>query len=230
MTLTTRSALIETRRSWHCLAEHVLAAGQFSDAGTIRLRPYPGGFATTAGIAGRHLAVVGNQLLLIEDDTLQSRPLTTLGRAARAAGVELGLRGSYPPATPADADVPLRVDPAAARLLADWYALGDAALRRFSQDLGSPADPVLWPEHFDLGITVDAVNYGASPGDEAMPEPHLYVGPHEGPPPPTQPSADPFWNAPFGAALGADHISTTDDAVAFFAEGRARVLTDRSRT
>jgi hypothetical protein len=24
---------------------------------------------------------------------------------------------------------------------------------------------VLWPEHFDVGITAGAINYGASPGD-----------------------------------------------------------------
>jgi hypothetical protein len=26
---------------------------------------------------------------------------------------------------------------------------------------------VLWPEHFDVGITVDEVNYGVSPGDSS---------------------------------------------------------------
>ena len=66
-------------------------------------------------------------------------------------------------------------------------------------------------------------------GDQAMPEPHLYVGPHEGPP--TGPSADPtFWNAPFGAAVAADRIPTQFEASAFFSEGRARALTARSRT
>ena len=41
----------------------------------------------------------------------------------------------------------------------------------------------LWPEHFDLACEIgdaDAgtrANYGASPGDAAIPEPYLYVGP-----------------------------------------------------
>jgi hypothetical protein len=225
MTLTTSAVLAETRQSWHRVAEHVLAAGQFAAAGTIRLRSYPGGFATAVGVDGRHLAVVGDQLVVLAGHSVRSRPLTTLRRAADFAGVALGLRGSYEPATTADPDLPLRVDATASRRLADWYALGDAALRGLAGALGQPAEPVLWPEHFDLGIALDAVNYGASPGDDARPEPYLYVGPHEG-----APSADAFWNAPFGAALGADRISTTDDAVAFFSEGRARVLTDRSRT
>ena len=37
--------------------------------------------------------------------------------------------------------------------------------------------PVLWPEHFDVGITLDKVNYGVSPGDDDIPEPYAYVGP-----------------------------------------------------
>jgi hypothetical protein len=136
-----------------------------------------------------------------------------------------GLRDSYEPTTPDDPDEPLRIDAAAAQRLASWYALGDAALRRFADELDRPMDPVLWPEHFDLGISIDDVNYGVSPGDDHRPEPYLYVGPHTGPP-----SADEYWNAPFGAAVGEERIRTPQNAVAFFSEGRHRVLTDRSRT
>jgi hypothetical protein len=225
MTLTTSAAIIETRDAWHRVAEHVLAAGQFAAVGVIRLRPYPGGFSTVAEIDGRRLAVVGDQLAVIEGSSIRCRPLTTLRDAARFAGVELGLRGSYPPVTSADPDTPLRVDRAAARVLADWYALADAALRRFAADLGETVDPILWPEHFDVGITVDATNYGASPGDSAFADPYLYVGPHEGPT-----SMHDFWNTPFGAAVPAHRIPTTDSAVAFCSEGRTRVLIDRSTT
>jgi hypothetical protein len=207
------------------VAEHVLAAGQFAAAGTIRLRPWPGGFATVVGVDGAQLAVVRDELLVVEGDTTRVHPLTTLREAAAFAGVQPGLRGSYTPETSADPDEPLRIDVAAAARFADWYALGDEALRRIAEEQGTPAEPILWPEHFDLGITVDDVNYGVSPGDGWHAGPYLYVGPHEGPP-----SADPFWNAPFGAAAGADRIRTAQDAVAFFSEGRARVLTDRSRT
>jgi len=209
--------LITTREGWHRVAEHVLAAGQFAAAGTIRLRPAPGGFATVVGVDGRQLAVDGTDLaVLVGVDGRRSTPLTTLGEVAAFAGVEPGLRGSYSPTTSADPDAPLRVDATAARLLAGWFALGDTALRRFAEGLGPSPDPVLWPEHFDLGLTLDAVNYGCSPGDDAIPEPYLYVGPHAGPPGP-----DPFWNVPFGAALTADSIRDTDDAVAFFERGRA---------
>src|SRR3954471_3204706 len=114
MTLTTSPALVQTRESWHRVAEHVLAAGQFAAAGTIRLRPFPGGFATAVGVGGRLLAVVAGRLLVVDGADFRSRPLTTLRAAAAFAGVDLGLRGSYTPATSVDPDEPLRVDPAAA--------------------------------------------------------------------------------------------------------------------
>jgi hypothetical protein len=219
MTLTAPQALAGTREAWHRVAEHVLAAGQYADAGTIRLRPYPGGIGTVRGVAGRHLAVVGNDLVVLEGDgTRRSTPLTTVRAAAAFAGVSPGLRGSYSPATPADPDAPLTVDAAAARQLADWYALGEAALRRFAEELGSAQEPVLWPEHLDVGVTVDAVNYGCSPGDDAIPLPYLYVGPHGGPP-----SRDGYWNQPFGAAATAEQVATTDDAVDFFHHGRSLI-------
>ena len=224
MTFATAAQLTETRRSWHRVAEHVLAAGQFADAGTIRLRPYSGGFSTVRGVAGRQLAVVGDELVVLEPDgSRRSTRLTTIRAAADFAGVTPGLRGSYSPATPVDPDASLTVHPDTARQLAAWYALADAALRRFAEKLGQPTEPVLWPEHLDVAIAIDEVNYGASPGDDALPQPYVYVGPYAGPP-----GKDRYWNAPFGAAATADRIRSVDDAVQFFAQGRA--LTARSGT
>jgi hypothetical protein len=218
MTLMTPSALAQTRESWHRVAEHVLAAGQFATAGTIRLHPRPGGFATVVGVDGRQLAVDADRLVVDDGSGERATTLTTLRDVAAFAGVTPGLRGSYTPATAADLDAPLPVDVDAARLLASWYALGDAGLRRFAEELGTPQEPVLWPEHLDVGIALDAVNYGCSPGDAAIGEPYLYVGPPDGPP-----SSDEYWNAPFGAAATAERIRTTDDAVGFFHHGRSLI-------
>jgi hypothetical protein len=225
MTITAPQVLETTRTSWHRLAEHVLAAGQFAAAGTIRLRPHPGGFATTVGLGDRQLAVVADELLVIRGGDVRSERLTTLGRAAQFAGVDLGLRGSYPPSTSAGADAPLPVDLTAARRLADWFALGESALRRFTAELGHPMEPVLWPEHFDLGVVLEAVNYGCSPGDAAIPEPYVYVGPHEGPT-----SGHAFWNTSFGATAAASRIHDESETATFFRQGRMRVLEDRSGT
>ena len=78
-------------------------------------------------------------------------------------------------------------------------------------------EPVLWPEHFDVGITVDEVNYGVSPGDGFNAEPYAYVGPWQ------VPAADEFWNAPFGAARDLDSLGTVEAVRRFFEEGRARL-------
>jgi Electron transfer DM13 len=64
------------------------------------------------------------------------------------------------------------VDPTAAAALAAWFARGDAGLRAFA----TGEQPVLWPEHFDLGIAVDEVNYGISPGDAGHAIPCAYIG------------------------------------------------------
>lgn len=223
MTPTQPPALAGTRESWHRMAEHLLAAGQFAASGTIRLRQSPGGFSTTAGVDGRQLAVVGLSLVVSEGDTSRTAPFSTLGALAAFAGVRPGLEGSYSPATSPDLDAPLTGDADTAELLGAWFALGDSALRRFAAETGRPQEPVLWPEHFDLGVTVEAVNYGCSPGDGAIGQPYLYIGPHAGPP-----TRDEFWNTPFGAAVTAERIRTDDDAVAFWTKGRA--LTERSRT
>ena len=73
---------------------------------------------------------------------------------------------------------------------------------------------MLWPEHFDLGISVDEVNYGVSPGDAGHPRPYAYVGPWT-------PREGGFWNASFGALRWSDDLPDADAVAAFFAEGRA---------
>ncbi len=208
-------ALARTRTGLHSVAEHVLAATQYRAAGTIRLRVVPGGFGTVASDPA--LAVVDGRLVVDAAGGTREAELTTLGDAAAFVGAPLGLPdGIYPPTTPSDPDTVLDVDVDAARELGRWFGVGQDALVRFVSDAGADAVPTLWPEHFDLGVSVDAVNYGVSPGDDVVAEPYLYVGPHAGPP-----RRDGFWNAPFGAALPWSEVGSVDDAVAFFARGRA---------
>lgn len=212
--------LAATRDAWHRVAEHVLAAAQYADTAEITLRPVAGGFQTTHPLRGnRRLSVVNTQLIITDDTGTRATPLTTVAAAADFAGITPGMPESvYPPATPLEPNAPLHVDADSARLLAGWYELADAALRRFASDIGAPPQPpILWPEHFDVGITVGPVNYGASPGDQ-LALPYLYVGPHAGPP-----TRDGFWNATFGAARTLDDVTSVDDAVAFYHTGRQRL-------
>jgi hypothetical protein len=216
--------LAVTRAGWHRVAEHILASALYAATGKIGLLPAPGGFRTPSfGTDRRFLAVDGTELVVSGAAGAKRTALSTVRAAAEFAGVTPGAPAHvYQPATPLGLDEPLMIEPDAARLLADWYSLGAQALSRFAAGIAGdkPSAAVLWPEHFDLGMTAAAINYGASPGDDHVTEPYLYVGPHDGPPP-----GDPaFWNAPFGAARTFHQIGTVAEAAAFFRDGRARVL------
>jgi hypothetical protein len=78
---------------------------------------------------------------------------------------------------------------------------------------------LIYPEHFDLAITIAEVNYGASPGDDEVASPYVYVGPHEGPPDGDRE----FWNAGFGAYRTITDVPNAAEALAFFREGQRRI-------
>ena len=217
----TLEMLTATRYALHQVAEHVLAAAQYTQTGDIRLAFAPGGFTTYSELPGqRRVMVVGDRLIVVDPAGRRSTQLTTVGSAAAFVGIAAGLPSSaYPPATPLRPDVDLTIDVDATKLLAGWYALGDAGLRAFASKVGGgDLRPILWPEHFDLAVTIDGVNYGASPGDQHVGQPYLYVGPHDGPP-----TRDDFWNAEFGAVRTIGEVESTDDALAFFRRGRSRL-------
>jgi hypothetical protein len=215
--------LAETRESLHALAEHVLCAARYHAMGRIGLQVVEGGFATPPfGDDRRTIGVDGTELVLRAAGQERRTPITTLRAAGEFAGVEPGAPSNvFKPATPCDLDAPLVVDADAARRLADWYALGDAALRRLALEIADdrPSDVTLWPEHFDVGIRAGEVNYGASPGDAQVAEPYLYVGPTGLD---LAATGDSFWNQPFGAAITWEAIDSVQDALDFFRQGRRR--------
>lgn len=197
--------LVATRRSSHGVAELVIAGPQHRADGTIRLQVTPGGF----GGVRSAVRVEGGDLVWDGGRT----PLKgTYRELADAAGVDVGAPvGVYGETSGVDPDEPLAIDPGAAALLADWFTRGDAALRALAPE----EEPVLWPEHFDVGIAVDEVNYGISPGDAGHPGPYAYVGPWT-------PREGEFWNASFGALRPAHELPDTAAVLAFLTEGRSR--------
>ena len=193
-------SLAVTRRSLHGVAELVLAGPQYRNGDGIRLRVTPGGFGTLDGALR-----VDGELLVTPTKSVQ----LTGTYAELAAAVRLEPRtldDVYSGGPGVRPDEQLSVDPTAARLLEDAFARGDAALRALAPD----ETPVLWPEHFDVGITLDEVNYGVSPGDDHLPEPYAYVGPWT-------PRTGDFWNVPFGAARP---LAELPDILDFFTTGR----------
>ncbi|MGH8940859.1 MAG: hypothetical protein ACRDV1_16170 [Actinomycetes bacterium] len=215
--------LVSTRNALHRVAEHVLSAARKRETGHIGLQPGPGGFRTPPFDDGRVLAVVGTDVAMINGHDVRRAPLTTVRAAAEHLGTEPGFPWTkHPPATPFEPDESLDVDATAAQVLADWFALGDEALRRLPAENATdrPGTAQIYPEHFDLGLTAAEVNYGFSPGDEHIPSPYVYVGPHAGPP-----RRDEFWNAPFGAYRTADDVRTPDEALTFLLAARGLLAT-----
>jgi len=199
-------ALSDTRRALHAVAELVLAGPQYAAHAKIRLRITPNGFATVLSPDVRvdGTAVVSGAGRAAIDGRTAADLAAQLGLTARSledvfqGGIGVGV------------DEPLTADPEFAAVIAAAFAAGEIALRRFAPD----EEPVLWPEHFDLGSTVDEVNYGVSSGDGYLDEPYAYVGPW------TSKTGD-FWNAPFGAARPLGPSPDPAAIVAFFEQGRA---------
>ena len=164
----------------HRVAEQVIAPARKPD-NEIALTATPGGLGTPVfpyGGVDHQVRVHGAELVHRAGDEERRAPLTTL-EDARQLVVELVPAGPL-------GDTPLDIDPDAAARLADWYAFGASVLEEL---VASTAAPVLWPEHFDIAIERDEVNYGFSPGDADHAEPYAYVGPWTAPPP------GELWNA-----------------------------------
>jgi|SRR4051812_21165395 hypothetical protein len=202
-------ALTTTRQSLHGVAELLLAGPQHAASDTVRLRVLPTGFSTVADPdvrldAGR-----------VEHG---HRSLPVSGRTARDLLEGLGLTHSsladvYSDGSGVGLDAELSIDPAAYDELTRAWRWGDAALRRLAPD----QEPVLWPEHFDVGVSVGEVNYGVSPGDGSVPVPYAYVGPWSPPP------VDDYWTHSFGAVRPIADLGGEEPLLAFFEEGLSRL-------
>ncbi len=202
------SDLVTTRLSLHVVAELLVAGPQFEQSGNIKLRVSEGGFAT---VEAPDLRVEG--VVLVNGERRVALEGRTVAQAAQEAGLEpRTLDDVYSGGCGLTAEHLLAVDAGCAAEIAEGFRRGDEALAVFAPE----AERVLWPEHFDIGISVGEVNYGVSPGDSFLAEPYAYVGPWT----PGE-YAGPFWNTPFGSARPMREL---DDVVAYFAEGARLVV------
>lgn len=203
-------AYVSTRRQLRGIAESLIAGPQHRTTGTIRLAVRPDGFV---GVE-LPLAVHGVEFSWLDG----SAPLTgRVGDLAEAAALQYGPPdGVYEITDPLAADTVLSIDPAAAELIHRSSYAGGYALKQVLPE----GHPVLWPEHFDVAITDDEVNYGVSAGDSYHALPYAYVGPWAA-------RTGPFWNAPFGAVQPLEPAHDVDrltvDIAAFFERGRAQL-------
>lgn len=233
-------ALAHTRSALHRLAFYVLSAARESATGRIGLRSTPGGFGTPpfndADGRERVVRVQGSDLIVETDGDVQRSPITTLGAAAARVGITPdGDRGAeFDVPDIGSLDEPLKVDPDAAALLAEWYRFGFdalAAIRTEATPEDDATEAQLWPEHFDVGIDMGSAvaqaraSYGASPGDDGHPQPYLYVAAWS-----DIDRSDGFWNDHHfsGASLMLSELSADGDplrrGISFLREGRDRLL------
>ena len=192
-----------TRAELHRVAEQVVSPARVAATGNeIALEATAGGFGTPAFPDGGRVRVEGDELVVEESDSTESRTRLDVDRAAADALATLyafawEVLTVLHDEAPEDADVtPLR----------------------------------LWPEHFDVALEQGSeaegrrAGYGVSPGDADHNEPYLYVGPWSEPP------AGPGWEATGfrGAELGYAALLAAPDqratALAFFRSRRAALL------
>jgi len=204
------STMSGTRRALHAVAEVLIAGPQYAATGDIRLAVRQGGFG---GVTSGAAAVSGTDLVV---GTNRFPLRGALIELAELAGITPRLlRDVYQGGPEFAVDEVLDVNPADADVLLRAFADGDTALRRFAPD----QEPVLWPEHFDIGISQGEINYGVSPGDTSIAVPYAYVGPWKVP-------SGPFWNQPFGAARPISDFATPEDIVRFFEDGMRAAAAD----
>jgi hypothetical protein len=192
-----------TRRCLHGVAELVLSGPRFRQTGDLRLRVRPEGIGTwdepVVALACGELVTPAGRVVLTG---------LTIAEAARLAGLEVSaLDDVYHDGPHVDPSTTIHLDGPSVQVVEEALTTGDQALAAFRPE----AERILWPEHFDVAITADGVNYGVSPGDDHHARPYAYAGPHH-------PVSGDFWNAPFGASRPLDAFPDVDSVTAFFRE------------
>lgn len=213
-----------TRDALHQLAFFVLSPHRMDHEQRMGLRPTPAGFGTPWFDTpdGRRRVRMRRDELVVEtgDDERSHRPATVRDACAALDMPyrEVWFDDFHDPLGPRDPDAPLVIDPGAVEALAAWFAVGWRVLEEVAATAGAedPSQVQLWPEHFDPAVELGAADagrrasYGASPGDDAHPEPYLYVAPwgeHTG---------GTYWNddAFGGASLAHAELLAAEDPIA----------------
>lgn len=224
--------LTSTRLSLHRLGVYVIAPARHAANEKFGLRYTAGGFGTPFFADPKtgqdcQVRVEGTNLIHQRGDEVRVAPITTLQAAADFLGTSVDSETAAEHDSPAagDPSAELTISEVGSRFLGHWFGMGFAALESVRADATSvdPSRPQLWPGHFDPAIEVGdedhRASYGASPGDDSIDEPYLYVSIWY-PDKIDIDAADPVWNAPSftGAILklsdfpsGVDPVTTATD-------------------
>jgi hypothetical protein len=214
------------RAALHAVAEQVVAKARERVNGKFGLRYVRGGFGTPFFGDDVQVSVRGAALCVVRDGELSSSALSSLAAASDALG-------DLADPDVALSDEPLDIDERSAALVGAWFGFAYSVLeelRARAADAAAPSRVQIWPEHFDAAVELGDESagtraaYGCSPGDEAHPDPYIYVAPWT-----ARPTGD-LWQAegfpgaelPYAALLAADDPRTL--ALEFF-EARVQALT-----
>jgi len=227
-----------TRRSLHQLAFFAVAPKRHAATGKLGLRHTHRGFGTPffVGPSGddEQVRVEGGVLVHQVGDHVRSADITTLIDATGFLGLEYREQwfdAFHDPLSPLGSSTRLEVDAAAADAIGAWFGFATHVLERFRRSGAADISRVqLWPEHFDPAMEAGSndlgqrASYGASPGDDAHPEPYLYISAWG-----EVDRSDTFWNgATFnGAILGHAQLQDSADpyatALEFYEAGLERL-------
>lgn len=230
-----------TRRSLHQIAFFAVAPKRFAANGKLGLRYTHHGFGTPffQGSDGdEQVRIEGDLLVHQTAGEVRTERITTLDAATRFLGLEYSeswFEAFHDPLEPVGADTPLTVDPTVTEAIGAWFGFATHVFERARRTSGARdvSRVQLWPEHFDPAFEMGSADdearasYGASPGDDAQPEPYLYVAAWG-----EIDRNDPFWNdSTFnGASLTYRDLLDADDpyatALEFIQEGHRRLTND----
>lgn len=174
--------LIDTRLALHRLATYVIAPARYRSTERFGLRATDGGFGTPP-FDDRRIRVEGLDIIDERNGDAQRSPISSLANAAEFLDVEIDAETAAEHDSPelGDTAVDLGIDADASAWLGQWFGAAFEALATVAADDVSvdASEPQLWPGHFDPAIEMGDENhrasYGASPGDDAIAEPYLYV-------------------------------------------------------
>ena len=222
----TPNNLVENRLALHRLAAYVIAPARYRVTERFGLRATDNGFGTPM-FDDRRIRVEGGEIIDEVGGEERRAPITSLNAASEFLGeaVDPDTTAEHDSPAAGDLDADLSIDADASLWLGAWFGAAFEALNVVRADAASvdASEPQLWPGHFDPAIEEGDENHraslGASPGDDAIAEPYLYLS-SWWPDRLDLDFEDPAWNAPSfkGAVLRVSEFPTDKDPVAVATE------------
>jgi len=222
------AALAATRLALHRVGAYVMSPARRRTNDKIALRYTRGGFGTPFYGEDEQIRTENGLLIHQVGDDVRSVPISSLNAVGDFIGAppDVAWASQFDIPEPGGLDEVLSVDLEAAAFLGDWFGFAYSVLEELRADSASvEASRVqLWPEHFDPAFEMLAdprrASYGASPGDGAIDEPYLYVGPWS----PADVPENEFWNTGFASIPLSEFVDAPDQrqvALDFYRHGRA---------